>query len=331
MEEGINAPCRFFCNSMPQPCHCLPRLLDSIAAQSFQQTEVIIVDDGSTESCLPVVEAYSQKGMNIRLVAPKNRLYTLQARLAGVREAAGEIIAFADADDMLWGTTALEEHVRLFYEHKADVVHFRSVITDASGAFTGYFPQADPWAPTLSGNSIFQFFLESGLEGYAIWNKLIARKLLLANMEALHSFSVQRYMEDFFFNFFITFHATQYVGSERIGYGYNHYTKKHADRFIYKAVALVKISKELSAYITPLVQYEHALPLLHKKLAQLICLYVGRGCIAFERDEINIPSEQYVLQLLQQVSTVELVQTLLIGNRLNAEKIVTTAKVALGL
>ncbi|MCB6543605.1 glycosyltransferase [Desulfovibrio desulfuricans] len=44
---------------------CLPHLLDSVLAQDFKDIEVVLVDDCSDEPCLPLVEAYRTKGLNI--------------------------------------------------------------------------------------------------------------------------------------------------------------------------------------------------------------------------------------------------------------------------
>jgi glycosyltransferase involved in cell wall biosynthesis len=70
----------------------------SVLAQTFTRFELIVVDDGSTDSSASIVEAISLP--NIRLIRQSNQGVSA-ARNRGMREAAADWIAFIDADD-LW-------------------------------------------------------------------------------------------------------------------------------------------------------------------------------------------------------------------------------------
>ena len=175
----------------------LPRLFDSILAQTFKNLEVILVDDCSDEPCGPLVEAYKNKGLSISLLEYKQRIYTLQARLAGIRAAKADIIGFADADDSLWGTEVLERHIALFQEHKTDILHFRVVFTDREGNFTATAPLSDPFAPLLRGHAILSAYLDAHVLGASsLWNKLYSRPLCLEIAETAQRTRVLRYVED---------------------------------------------------------------------------------------------------------------------------------------
>lgn len=76
----------------------LGRCLDSLLAQSYENTEIVAVDDGSTDSGRRVLERYAAEHPQIRPVYQANGGVTA-ARLAGVRAAQGDWIGFVDGDD----------------------------------------------------------------------------------------------------------------------------------------------------------------------------------------------------------------------------------------
>ena len=76
----------------------LSRSLDSLLAQTYQNLEIIVVDDGSADNTAAVMREYAEKHDNIRTIFKENGGVT-SARLRGVRESTGDWIAFMDGDD----------------------------------------------------------------------------------------------------------------------------------------------------------------------------------------------------------------------------------------
>jgi Glycosyltransferases involved in cell wall biogenesis len=93
----------------------LPETLASVAAQEHPPHEIIVVDDGSTDDSLAVLES-------LRATYPKLRIHTqpnggqLSAMRAGVSLATGDWCAFLDADD-LWRPNHLAEAARIVSAH----------------------------------------------------------------------------------------------------------------------------------------------------------------------------------------------------------------------
>ena len=73
----------------------LPRALNSVLGQSYDDYELIVVDDGSTDQ---TVQAIQQDYPSVNLIVQENRGVSA-ARNAGIREASGEWIALLDSDD----------------------------------------------------------------------------------------------------------------------------------------------------------------------------------------------------------------------------------------
>jgi glycosyltransferase involved in cell wall biosynthesis len=91
--------------------------IDSILNQTYRNTEVVVVDDGSTDNTQERLKEY---GDRIRVVYQKNSGPSA-ARNHGIRASRGEIIAFLDSDD-LWLPTKLERQVSLLQQSAANVV-----------------------------------------------------------------------------------------------------------------------------------------------------------------------------------------------------------------
>lgn len=74
--------------------------LEALAKQQWSEPwEVILSDNGSTDESVAIVEQYQEKLPNLRIVDSSDRRGAAHARNVGVLAAAGDAIAFCDADD----------------------------------------------------------------------------------------------------------------------------------------------------------------------------------------------------------------------------------------
>lgn len=102
----------------------------SVLDQSFTDFELLIVDDGSTDSSLSIVRGFSDP--RIRVIRQANRGLA-GARNTGIRCASGELIAFIDSDD-LWAEDKLARHVaHLDANPDVGVSYSQSAFIDEAG------------------------------------------------------------------------------------------------------------------------------------------------------------------------------------------------------
>ncbi len=90
----------------------LKQAIDSVFAQTFTNFELIVIDDGSTDSTRDFIEKYQDR---LRYFYQENQ-GPAAARNTGIRNARGRYIAFLDSDD-LWLKNKLAEQVKIFDEH----------------------------------------------------------------------------------------------------------------------------------------------------------------------------------------------------------------------
>lgn len=98
----------------------LPRCLDSLAAQTLRDLEIICVDDGSTDGSGGIVRKYASGDSRFRLITQENS-GRAEARNAGIRAAAAPYLGFADPDDYV-EPDMYERLYRLAEESGADMV-----------------------------------------------------------------------------------------------------------------------------------------------------------------------------------------------------------------
>lgn len=108
--------------SIITPCYngakYISETIDSVLAQTYRDWEMIIIDDGSTDESVQILERYVNTDDRIKLIRQENA-GSAAARNNGIRNASGQYIALLDADD-LWESCFLEEQI-IFLKDKAAV------------------------------------------------------------------------------------------------------------------------------------------------------------------------------------------------------------------
>ena len=78
----------------------LRQCIDSLLAQTYRETEIILVDDGSPDRCGDICDSYAEQDRRIRVIHQENAGVSA-ARNAGISIARGEYIGFVDPDDWI--------------------------------------------------------------------------------------------------------------------------------------------------------------------------------------------------------------------------------------
>lgn len=133
----------------------LPDTLETVLAQDFQDYEVVIVNDGSSDS---IEDWFShQSDSRLRLVSQSNKGLA-GARNTGIRESKGEYLALLDADD-LWHPSKLGLQVKMLDQNSTvGLVYTWMTLIDHEGRPTGRFLKAQEegwvWPDLMNRNFV---------------------------------------------------------------------------------------------------------------------------------------------------------------------------------
>ena len=111
----------------------LATCLESVLAQTFDDFEVICVNDGSPDNCGKILEDYAKKDNRIKVITQENKGLSM-ARNQGLKVAKGEYIFFLDSDDCMH-PDLLKITYMAAKKNKADLVSFHAVKLKADVPF----------------------------------------------------------------------------------------------------------------------------------------------------------------------------------------------------
>lgn len=165
----------------------LPEALQSVLNQSYQDFELICIDDGSADRTASIVDALQKEDARIRLLTNEVRLGAALSRNKGLKAAEGKYILFLDGDDVFeeelleTAGSAMEEYqadlVLFEYLHvHSDVIYTKKVIERPADfkerycktpfSMEDFTPREFPWWASSPCNRIFRrsFLEENRLE-----------------------------------------------------------------------------------------------------------------------------------------------------------------------
>lgn len=158
----------------------IARCLDSILSQTYTNLEVLLIDDGSTDSTGRICDDYARKDERVRVIHQENQGLA-EVRNIGIREAKGEWIQFVDSDDWIEPET-IETCYNLALKNDAEIVCFQYVYEYESEEYgsrkTNHGDNRYYSDRIMSGEEAFSVVMMPGYVDVLSCNKLIKTDIL---------------------------------------------------------------------------------------------------------------------------------------------------------
>ena len=149
--------------------------IDSILIQSYQELEILLIDDGSTDNSLQICEAYCRRDPRVQLIQHVKNRGLVSARKTGLQASRGKYIGFVDADDYI----EPEMFKRLIYaieKYDVDFVHSGFIVEGEN--ICHYEENLVDFQVESRGKYIAENILRNQTMTFSLWSKLFRADLI---------------------------------------------------------------------------------------------------------------------------------------------------------
>ena len=158
----------------------LRQCIDSIINQSYENLEILIIDDGSTDDSGRICDIYAERDNRIKVHHIENRGLSA-ARNYGLNHATGEYISFIDSDDW-FELDAIKTVIGIAENSGADIVCFKH-ITEYNGSrkvlrITKQKNHNTNSYNVFNGESIMEEYCTGTSIGFGAWSKIYRKSII---------------------------------------------------------------------------------------------------------------------------------------------------------
>ena len=253
----------------------LDQCLNSLATQTLQRAEFIVIDDGSTDSSREICDKYQAMDVRFKVIHQEN-LGTLCARKQAIGQASGHYSIFLDGDDFLTHPRVLEQLVKMLENEPVDILQYRVNVIGKNKAqiegFRGWFgPRIDNQTIYSPTNILTSCFVEEKFR-WSLLDKIFKTSVLKQAAKAcVNEYFVMA--EDIYLFFLIAYFSTSFKSIEteplytyRFGCGVSTQgVDLNGFQHFAKEIVLVEWMKGFLTIENQLVYYQEILNCLQKK------------------------------------------------------------------
>lgn len=171
----------------------LRQCVDSVLNQDYDNFEIILVDDGSTDESGAICDEYEVSYPHIVKCIHKSNGGLSDARNAGIKNSTGHYLMFVDGDDFLIGNYVLSTSYKRLSQNKCDVlIYLYSKYFEYNGSFDGHIRTALMPRTLLNKCEQIDFLFQNNFYFASACNKIINKDLFDYDL----NFETDVYSED---------------------------------------------------------------------------------------------------------------------------------------
>lgn len=157
----------------------LGECIESLLVQTYQNFEIILVDDGSPDNCPTLCDEWATKDSRIKVLHKPNGGLS-DARNAGVKISSGDYIIFVDSDDFWIDKNGLQNLMEVVKENpECDFISFNcSYYYQDTKTYKKWIPYDEKLAYPIDKDTAMRSLVASGTMPMSAWLKVISRKFL---------------------------------------------------------------------------------------------------------------------------------------------------------
>ena len=153
----------------------------SITSQTYQDIEVILVDDGSKDNSPAICDKLASNDKRVRVIHKDNGGLS-DARNCGLKAVHGEYVVFLDSDDFWIGRDSLQKLVKIIADNKdIDFINFNCCYYYGDENFTKWVAFDNSLSKPTDSDFVIQKLVASGTFPMSACLKVISTKLLRQN------------------------------------------------------------------------------------------------------------------------------------------------------
>lgn len=271
----------------------LERCLNSIINQSYKNLEIILVNDGSTDSSKSICETYKKIDKRIKVINKKNGGLS-SARNEGIRLSSGLLITFVDSDDWV-NIDIYKKCIRAFTYEKCDVVDFKVAYASSETNKIDY--EKSTYKVRTGEDIIYDYLYRGQTEKcpFSVCRK-VYRKDLFDNIK----FPVGKMNEDISTNFKILEKCSKSVNIDSVGYYYfqDNNSSLTSGELKKRNFDLIHSSKEL-VELSQKYEDENIKSLAKIKLARSYFSLIAKAAVGGVDEDIDENDMKYLIKELR--------------------------------
>lgn len=260
----------------------LDKCVESVINQTYQNLEIILVDDGSPDRCSAMCDAWAERDSRIKVIHVKNG-GAGKARNIGIAASKGDYIVFVDSDDFV--SPFIYERMLQEFDSKVDIVECDYDIVESEETIFKVMGSRKEFTTEEAMREHIQdhFFKQ------VIWNKMYRRNVVEGNF-----FPEGKLIDDEFWTYKVIGNAKQLIHIDDCLYAYRQQEKSVMHSPFSKARL-----QALEAKVFRLEYISEKFPALYFEAHQnlwLSCLYLGQLSLKY----LPSPDRKRALRMIEE-------------------------------